>query len=83
VAPQIAWLIRRERRGSPTSKSFGNGREWKYLREWGDGILCELRTYVRLAPYVVPAQLLGYHNGIKEGLNPDEPRNLSRVVILN
>jgi glucosamine--fructose-6-phosphate aminotransferase (isomerizing) len=36
-----------------------------------------------LAPYVVPAQLLGYHSGIKEGLNPDEPRNLSRVVILD
>ena len=36
-----------------------------------------------LAPFVVPAQLLGFHSGIKKGLNPDEPRNLSRVVILD
>jgi glutamine---fructose-6-phosphate transaminase (isomerizing) len=36
-----------------------------------------------LAPYIVPAQLLGFYIGIKKGLNPDEPRNLSRVVILD
>ncbi len=36
-----------------------------------------------LAPYVVPAQLLGFHTGIKKGLNPDHPRHLSRVVILD
>jgi glutamine---fructose-6-phosphate transaminase (isomerizing) len=38
---------------------------------------------VLLAPFVVPAQLLGFHTGIKKGLNPDEPKNLSRVVILD
>jgi len=36
-----------------------------------------------LAPFVVPTQLLGYHTGVKKGLNPDEPKNLSRVVILD
>ena len=36
-----------------------------------------------LAPFVVPAQLLGFHTGIKKGFNPDEPKNLSRVVILD
>jgi glutamine---fructose-6-phosphate transaminase (isomerizing) len=36
-----------------------------------------------IVPYIVPAQLLGYHTGIKKGFNPDEPRNLSRVVILD
>jgi glutamine---fructose-6-phosphate transaminase (isomerizing) len=36
-----------------------------------------------LAPFVVPAQLLGYHTGVKKGFNPDEPKNLSRVVILD
>jgi glucosamine--fructose-6-phosphate aminotransferase (isomerizing) len=36
-----------------------------------------------LAPSVVPAQLLGFHTGIKKGFNPDEPKNLSRVVILD
>ena len=36
-----------------------------------------------LAPFVVPAQLLGVHTGVKKGFNPDEPKNLSRVVILD
>jgi glucosamine--fructose-6-phosphate aminotransferase (isomerizing) len=36
-----------------------------------------------LAPFIVPAQLLGFHAGVKKGLNPDEPKNLSRVVILD
>ena len=35
------------------------------------------------APFIVPAQLLGYHTGVKKGFNPDEPKNLSRVVILD
>jgi glucosamine--fructose-6-phosphate aminotransferase (isomerizing) len=35
-----------------------------------------------VAPFIVPAQLLGFHTGIKKGFNPDEPKNLSRVVIL-
>jgi glutamine---fructose-6-phosphate transaminase (isomerizing) len=38
---------------------------------------------VTLAPFAVPAQLLGFYTGIKKGLNPDHPRNLSRVVILD
>ena len=36
-----------------------------------------------LAPFVVPAQLLGFHTGTKKGLDPDHPRHLSRVVILD
>jgi glucosamine--fructose-6-phosphate aminotransferase (isomerizing) len=36
-----------------------------------------------LTPFIVPAQLLGLHTGVKKGFNPDEPRNLSRVVILD
>ena len=36
-----------------------------------------------LAPSVVPAQLLGFYTGIKKGLNPDHPRNLTRVVLLD
>jgi len=38
---------------------------------------------MRLALFIVPAQLLGFHTGIKMGFNPDEPKNLSRVVILD
>jgi glucosamine--fructose-6-phosphate aminotransferase (isomerizing) len=36
-----------------------------------------------LAPFIVPSQLLGYHTGVKKGFNPDAPKNLSRVVILD
>jgi len=50
-------------------------------------LLIELRADVSevmlLAPFVVPAQLLGFHTGIKKGFNPDEPKNLGRVVILD
>lgn len=36
----------------------------------------------RLAPSVIPGQLLGFYTGLKKDLNPDEPRNLTRVVML-
>ena len=38
---------------------------------------------VTLAPFIVPGQLLGFFTGVKKNLNPDEPKNLSRVVILD
>ena len=37
----------------------------------------------RLAPYVVPAQFLGFFTGTKKNLDPDNPKNLTRVVILD
>ena len=36
----------------------------------------------RLAPHILPAQLMGLYLGLKRGFDPDEPRNLSRVVVL-
>lgn len=36
----------------------------------------------RAAAAVIPAQLLGFHTAMRKGLNPDEPRNLTRVVTL-
>jgi len=39
--------------------------------------------YSRLAAFALPGQLLGYFTGIAKGFDPDRPRNLSRVVILN
>lgn len=39
--------------------------------------------YARLAPYLFVGQLLGLHTGLKKGLDPDSPRNLSRVVLLD
>lgn len=50
-------------------------------------LVFELRAEVpeaaMLAPFVIPSQLLGLYTGIKKGLTPDCPRNLSRVVILD
>ena len=36
----------------------------------------------RTPAYVCPAQLAGLYTGLKKGLDPDNPRNLSQVVIL-
>lgn len=37
----------------------------------------------RLAPYLLAGQLLGLYTGIRKDLDPDSPRNLSRVVLLD
>jgi glutamine---fructose-6-phosphate transaminase (isomerizing) len=39
--------------------------------------------YARLGAYILPGQLLGLYTGLKKGLDPDQPRNLSRAVILD
>jgi glucosamine--fructose-6-phosphate aminotransferase (isomerizing) len=36
-----------------------------------------------LAPSVVPSQMLGFFTGMSKGLNPDQPKNLTRVVMLD
>ena len=36
----------------------------------------------RMRAYVCPAQLAGLDTELKKGLDPDNPRNLSHVVIL-
>jgi len=36
----------------------------------------------RLPLYLPAQQLLGLYTGIKKGLDPDRPRHLSRVVVL-
>lgn len=55
------------------------------LREQAD-LLVELDLPVpelaRLVIYVVWGQLLGSYRGLEKGLNPDNPRNLSRVVTI-
>jgi glucosamine--fructose-6-phosphate aminotransferase (isomerizing) len=38
--------------------------------------------FARLAPLAIPAQLLGAAAGLRKGLDPDKPKNLSRVVTL-
>jgi glutamine---fructose-6-phosphate transaminase (isomerizing) len=41
-----------------------------------------LGEFARLAPALVPGQLLALQTGLNKGLNPDSPRFLSRSVIL-
>lgn len=43
----------------------------------------ELPELVRLAPHVFAGQLTGLYTGLKKGLDPDNPRHLSRVVVLD
>lgn len=42
----------------------------------------DLPEYARLAAYNLAGQLLGIATAVKKGFNPDQPRNLSRVVVL-
>jgi len=43
----------------------------------------QLPEYARLAAYAVWGQLYGVYTGLNKGLNPDSPKNLTRVVVLN
>jgi glucosamine--fructose-6-phosphate aminotransferase (isomerizing) len=36
-----------------------------------------------LAPHIAPSQLMGFFTGVGKGLNPDQPKNLTRVVVLD
>ncbi len=43
----------------------------------------DVPEYARLAAYLPAGQLLGLYTGLRKGFDPDRPRNLSRVVILD
>jgi len=43
----------------------------------------DIPELARLTPSLFAGQLLGLHTGIHKGLDPDNPRNLSRVVMLD
>lgn len=51
----------------------------------GSDLLLELHGegLAWLVPCAVPAQLLGFFLGVAKGLNPDQPKNLTRVVVLD
>ena len=42
----------------------------------------DLPELARLTPYLFAGQLTGLYSGLKKGLDPDNPRNLSRVVMI-
>jgi glucosamine--fructose-6-phosphate aminotransferase (isomerizing) len=43
---------------------------------------CGTVEYSCLAPFVFAGQLMGVYTALQKGLDPDHPRNLSRVVVL-
>lgn len=43
----------------------------------------DLPEFTRVAPCIFTGQLMGLYTGLKKGLDPDHPRHLSRVVVLN
>jgi glucosamine--fructose-6-phosphate aminotransferase (isomerizing) len=46
--------------------------------------LClDVPEMARLAAYLFAGQLLGLYTGLEKGVDPDSPRNLSRVVLLD
>ena len=54
-------------------------------REGGDFVIelgLDTPEYARVAAYVIWGQLVGVYTGVKKGLNPDSPKNLTRAVIL-
>jgi glucosamine--fructose-6-phosphate aminotransferase (isomerizing) len=56
-----------------------------HVRKFADYLIelsLDVPEAARAAAAVIPGQLLGFHTGIRKGLNPDEPRNLTRVVML-
>jgi glutamine---fructose-6-phosphate transaminase (isomerizing) len=56
-----------------------------HVRKFADYLIelsLDVPEAARAAVAVIPGQLLGFHTGIRKGLNPDEPRNLARVVML-
>jgi len=53
---------------------------------WASDLLVEYNfagnELALLAGFGVPCQLLGFFTGTQKGLNPDCPKNLTRVVML-
>jgi glutamine---fructose-6-phosphate transaminase (isomerizing) len=43
----------------------------------------DLPELARIVPYIFAGQLTGLYTGLQKGLDPDNPRNLTRVVMLN
>jgi fructoselysine-6-P-deglycase FrlB-like protein len=43
----------------------------------------EVPEYARPVAYLLAGQLLGHYTGLRKGMDPDNPRFLSRVAILD
>jgi glucosamine--fructose-6-phosphate aminotransferase (isomerizing) len=57
-----------------------------HVRESSDVLVelgFDLPEVARVAAYIFAGQLTGLYTGLKKGLDPDNPRNLTRVVVLD
>ena len=83
-APEVEVLEEMKRLGA-TTLVIGNTVDDR-ARKAAD-VVIEMRLqvpeYARLAAYAVWGQLYGVYTGLTKGLNPDSPKNLTRVVLLN
>jgi len=55
------------------------------IRELADLLIefgLDVAEVTRLAAFIIPCQLLAYETSLQKGYDPDAPRNLSRVVLL-
>ncbi|MGB7625506.1 MAG: SIS domain-containing protein, partial [Candidatus Acidiferrum sp.] len=80
---EIAMVAELKELGAATSVVVNHGTP--ALRRASD-LLIELKMnepeHARLAVTAIPAQLLGLAVGVRKGLNPDAPKNLTRAVVL-
>src|SRR5580698_4945684 len=68
--------------GTTLAISNGSNSTIRRAADYSVELSLDLPESARVGASVIPGQLLGFYTGIKKGLNPDEPRNLSRVVML-
>jgi len=77
--------VLQEMKGLGATTLVITNRAGEAVRQAAD-LLIELKLDVpevaRLAACLMPAQLLGLYLGLKRGCDPDQPRNLSRAVVL-
>jgi len=68
--------------GTTLAISNGSNSTIRRAADYSVELSLDVPESARVGASVIPGQLLGFYTGIKKGLNPDEPRNLSRVVML-
>jgi hypothetical protein len=68
--------LKRFNSGSGTGPPVTNAKIQKIRK------LAAPKKHARLAAVTIPAHLLGTAVGLRKGLNPDAPKNLTRAVVL-
>jgi glucosamine--fructose-6-phosphate aminotransferase (isomerizing) len=83
-AEEVAVLEEMKRLGAGVL-AIGNATDVR-VRRSADFVIelgLQVPEYARLAAYTIWGQLYGVYNGRRKGLDPDSPKNLTRVVLLD